>query len=303
MQKTGINESNLMIKNAISKATVGAVPFALIMAGICGIASAKTTVSDDFEAATINLKNWSLVHMPGKRHWIDKRLKRAGKSALAIRVKGNDLDKRCNCQVSEIREANNVRLQFGKDAWYAYSFKISGRGGDANKSRWQIAGWKQETDGSPFISQRYDNGVFHITLESGSSRVLIATAHGKADNFVSAMAKGLMSQFGFLTQKEKYDGKDDITLAYGKNPILPNPNRNWVDMMFHVRGGINGDGILEVFANGRFIARATGTIGVKDFDGNSQYFRFGHNRAAMPGTATLYLDRFRRGDTRADVEN
>ena len=139
-------------------------------------------------------------------------------------------------------------------------------------------------------------------MESDNSRVLIAAAEGKADSFISAMAKGLMSQFGFLTQKEKYDGKDDITLAYGKDPILPNPQKGWVDMIYHIRGGLKGDGLLEVFANGKFIVRATGTIGVKEHDGDSQYFRFGHNRAAMPGTATLYFDNYRRGKTRADVE-
>ena len=49
---------------------------------------ADADISDDFEAGQLNLKNWSLVHMPTKRHWIDKNLKRSGKSALAIRVRG-----------------------------------------------------------------------------------------------------------------------------------------------------------------------------------------------------------------------
>jgi len=287
-----------MFLRAVLKAAIAIV----LVAGPVS-ASVNLPVSDNFETPVIDENNWSLLHMPAKRHWIDKNFKRSGKSALAIRVKGYDIDKRCNCQVSEIREANDIRLKFGEDAWYAYSFRITGRGGDTPKSRWQLGGWKQETDGSPFVAQRFDNGVFHITLESGNSRVLVATAQGKADNFISAMAKGLMSQFGFLSQKEKYDGKDDITLAYGKNPILPNPSKGWVDMMFHIKGGLNGDGILEVYANGRFIARATGTIGVKEFEGLSQYFRFGHNRAAMPGTSTLYIDRYRRGATRAEVEN
>lgn len=283
--------------------TVMSTALALSLVSGIAVVDAFGRISDDFEDSKIDHNLWSLVHMPDKRHWIDKNFRRNGKSSLAIRVKGYDMDKRCNCQVSEIREANKLRLKFGTDVWYAFSFRISGRGGDTVHNRWQLGGWKQETDGSPFVSQRNDNGVFHITLESGNSRVLIATAQGKADSFISAMAKGLMSQFGYLTQKEKYDGKDDITLAYGKNPILPNPHKGWVDMMYHIKGGLKGDGVLEVFANGRFIARATGTIGVKDFGGPTQYFRFGHNRAAMPGTATLYFDRYRRGRTRAEVEN
>jgi len=263
---------------------------------------AHEVIIDNFETNQLNTKNWSLLHMPHRRHWVDGNQKRAGNSSLAIRVKGHDIDKRCNCQVSEIREANDIRLKFGADAWYAYSFRITGRGGDSSNNRWQLGGWKQESDGSPFISHRFDNNVFHITIESGNSRVLIATAEGKADSFISAMAKGLMSQFGFLSEREKYDGKDDITLAYGKNPILPNPQKGWVDMVYRIKGGLKGDGVFEVFANGKFIARATGTIGVKEFEGSSQYFRFGHNRAAMPGTATLYLDNYRRGNSRAEVE-
>ncbi len=287
----------------VAKCLANALVFAIVASSVSvQTAIAGNLIVDDFEADELNTKNWSLVHMPEKRHWIDKNLRRSGEKSLAIRVKGYDKDERCNCQVSEIREANDIRLKFGDEAWYAYSFRIRGRGGDTTHNRWQLGGWKQETDGSPFISQRFDNGVFHITMESGNSRVLIATAVGKADSFISAMAKGLMSQFGYLTQREKYDGKDNITLAYGKNPILPNPHKGWIDMMYHIKGGLNGDGILEVFANGRFIARATGTIGVKEFDGPSQYFRFGHNRAAMPGTATLYFDHYRRGNTRADVE-
>ena len=263
---------------------------------------AGIVISDDFEGEQINLNNWSLIHMPAKRHWMDANHKRNGKTSLAIRVKGDDLDKRCNCQISEIREANAVRLNFGEEAWYAFSFRVSGRGGDTKEVRWQISAWKQETDGSPFLSQRLDNGVFHITLESRNSRVLIASAQGKPEGFISAIAKGLMSKFGFLMDKEKYDGKDDISLTFGSNPILPNPHKEWVDMMYHIKGGMHGDGFVEVYANGKFIAKAEGTIGVPSTGGNTQYFRIGHNRAAMPGTATLYLDRYRRGNKRSDVE-
>jgi hypothetical protein len=34
----------------------------------------------------------------------------------------------------------------------------------------------------------------------------------------------------------------------------------------------------------------------------TQYFRFGHNRAPMPGTSTIHIDRFRRGSSKAEVE-
>ena len=276
---------------------------ALICACLAGQAEAgSAAMSDGFEGKRLSTDKWSLIHMPERRHWIDEGVWRTGKHSLAIRIKGSDIDKRCNCQISEIREANARRMNFGDDIWYAFSFTIKGRGGVARDSRWQIAGWKQEADGSPFLAQRLDNGVFHITVESANSRVLVATARGKPESFMSAMGKRLMSQFGFLTQKEKYDGKDDLVLIYGHNPILPNPYKGWVDMVYHIRGGLHGDGLIEIYANRRFIARVRGTIGLKNATGPTQYFRFGHNRAAMPGTATLYFDNFRRGLTRAEVE-
>jgi Polysaccharide lyase len=257
---------------------------------------------DGFEKAPLARNFWSLYRMGERRHWIERHVVHKGKGALAIRIKGSDYDTDCACQISEIRETRAARLNFGSDVWYGFSFRIEGFGGMTGSTRWQIGGWKQEADGSPFLAQRFDDGVFHITLESGTSRVLVATAQGDSKGFFEAVKTGLVESMGFVSEPEKYDGKDDITLVYGEDPILPDPRKGWVDMVYHIKGGLNGDGLVEVYANGRFIARATGTIGLKDAGGPTQYFRFGHNRAPMPGTATIYLDNFRRGTSRADVD-
>ncbi len=74
-------------------------------------------------------------------------------------------------------------------------------------------------------------------------------------------------------------------------------------MTYRIKGGLNGDGLVEVYANGKFIARASGTIGVRDVAGPTQYFKIGHNRHPMPGTATLFVDNFRRGKSLADVSD
>jgi hypothetical protein len=73
-------------------------------------------------------------------------------------------------------------------------------------------------------------------------------------------------------------------------------------MVYHVRGGLDRNGLVEIYANGRFIVRARGTIGVPGPAAMRQYLRLGHNRAPMPGTSTVYFDRIRRGTSRADVE-
>jgi hypothetical protein len=227
---------------------------------------------------------------------------REGNGSLAIRVQGGDLDPSCQCQLGELREAVGNRLKFGTDAWYAFSFRIDGKGSLTGDQRWQIGGWKQESDGSPFVAQRFDNGVFHITLESLEIRVLLATSEGHASGFLEAVRSGIITQFGFLTETALYTGQSDVAIEYGENPILPDPRKGWVDMIYHIKGGLSGTGLVEVFANGKFIARAKGTIGLKDVGGPFQYLKLGHNRAPLPGTATIYYDRFRRGATKAEVE-
>lgn len=279
--------------------TAGALLPAAVSAALADPAIA---MSDGFEAAPLDQAKWVLVRMPERRHWIDRQVVREGKGSLAIRVQGGDLELSCECQLGEVREAVANRLRFGTDAWYAFSFRIDGKGGLTGDQRWQIGGWKQEVDGSPFVSQRFDNGVFHITVESGSSRVLMATSEGHASGFLEAIRSGIITQFGFLSEPALYTRPGDLAVEYGDDPILPDPRKGWVDMLYHIKGSLGGDGIVEIWANGRFIARAKGRIGVDGAGGPMQYLKLGHNRAPLPGTATIYYDRFRRGATRAEVE-
>ena len=262
----------------------------------------QIAIVEDFEAEPLDETVWSLYRMGERHHWIDRRVVRQGEGALAIRIRGSDFDAVCDCQISEIREAPEQRLHFGDEAWYAFSFRIDGRSPVTGDQRWQIGGWKQETDGSPFLAQRFDNGVFHVTLESGDSRVLVATSAGEAESFFAQLRNDILSRFAFVSEASKYDGRDDVSIEYGPDPILPDPRLGWVDMVYRVKGGLAGDGIVEIWANGRFIARASGTIGVFDAVDPTQYFRFGHNRAPMPGTSTIHIDRFRRGASKAEVE-
>ncbi len=276
----------------------------ILIGCLSGVALAQSALSlrETFDDAPVDATKWVLVRMSEKRHWIDRHVVREGTGSLAIRVRGGDLDPTCKCQLGEIREAIDKRLKFGTDVWYAFSFRIDGKGSLTGDQRWQIGGWKQESDGSPFVAQRFDNGVFHITLESGDSRVLLATSAGEASGFLEAIRSGIVTQFGFLTETSLYTRDNDVAVEYGDDPILPDPRKGWVDMVYRIRGGLNGDGIVEVYANGKFIARAKGTIGIKQVMGPMQYLKFGHNRAPLPGTATIYYDRFRRGTSKAEVE-
>ncbi len=256
-------------------------------------------LADTFDTAPLDPKRWSTYRVPQKRHWIDRHTVFSGKGALAIRVKGNDIGADCQCQQNEIREASKRRLKFGQEAWYSFRLRIRGTWPPTGGQRWVIGGWKQETDGSAFLAQRFDRGVFHITVESGNTRVLLASSTRKATGFLEVLKKGLFEGFEFVGDTERYSGEHDLQIAYGPDPILPDPAKDWVKMDYRVKGGLKGDGIVEVYADDRLIVSAKGTIGVSPSAGPTQYFKIGHNRDLMPGTATLFLDEFSRTEERA----
>ena len=86
----------------------------------------------------------------------------------------------------------------------------------------------------------------------------------------------------------------DIAVKYGANPVLPAPHRKWVNMSYRVRGGRLGTGLIEIHANGRFIARITGSIGYDHAKGPNQYFKFGIYRNLAPGMSIARFADFRR---------
>ena len=264
---------------------------AMSLLAIAGLATAaaQPDLVDNFEKGDLNPSLWSRARLPVQRAWIQSGGAREGSNSLAIRVKGSDLDKTCGCQRIEIREAPQRRLPFGSDSWYAFSFRVEGQPSLAGSQRWVIVAWKQEAEGGPFLAQRFDEGVFHITLESGSHRVLLATSKGEVRSFAERLQSGLMAPFSFVSDPELYSGATDLTIEYGDNPVLPDPRKEWVDMLYHVKGGLDGNGLVEVYANGKFIVRAKGTIGVPGPAAMRQYLRLGHNRSPMPGTSTDIL--------------
>ena len=73
-------------------------------------------------------------------------------------------------------------------------------------------------------------------------------------------------------------------------------------MMYRVRGRRNGQGLIEIWANGAFIARVQGSLGYDEAGGPTQYFKIGHYRDPIAAATTLYVDDFKRGDNRGAVE-
>jgi len=273
------------------------------------------SVRDDFEPPELDRSKWATFQARPDSYRIDRTIVAQGEGALAITVEPHDIGCEGACQRNEIRIANELRVPFGTDTWYAFSFRIEGDVPRFGSRRWVIGQWKEDTDRSPFVAQRYDNGVFHITVQDGECRRVIAAAEGDYERLEAFFLSGTLPGSPFFSANRRsvdgltfvgdpqhYDCVADLTLELGDSAVLPDPYGRWVRMVYHIRGGLDGQGLVEVWADGRFIVRVRGSIGHAEKYGPSQYFKIGMYRDPMPGTATVYFDAFRRGASRAEVE-
>ncbi|WP_068081728.1 heparin lyase I family protein [Polycladidibacter stylochi] len=302
-------------------------------------------LQDDFNTFP-NARNWDVKRLGSSVNYqLEQTIVREGAKALAIQVSGHDeLDKEGNLK-HELWEAPSNWCEFGHEVWYSFSFTIKGKGKPAGSTRWVIGQWKEQSGGSPFLAQRFDNGVFHITVQHNDTRQLVAKASGsferdfslfvnelkqlmllerqglrqqhdaitEADDAVSAklsltqlkqaIEKQDISKFPFLADPQEYKQDAEIKIHLSADPDLPDPTKGWVDMRYRIKGGLNNTGLIEIWANDKFIARITGSIGNKIKSGNLQYFKMGHYRDYDYDSfqSTLFFDRFRRGLSKEDV--
>lgn len=270
------------------------------------------TIVDSFEEDTIDTSVWNPFQAPSERVSIDQEMAAFGRASLAIRVEPSDDGRFCRrgCQRIELREANEIQLPAGTEVWYAFSFRLDGDVPRIGSTRWVIGQWKQETAGfdpSPFLAQRFDNGVLHLTVQDGRCRSLIATAggdHSATHVLQQAFARppaGMMGLLGLPASRATTLCATDVEVAEGEGGLLPDPYRTWVRMVYRLRAARDGGGLVEAYADGRLVALAEGSIGYPTRHGARQYFKIGHYRDAMPGVATLHLDCFVRAFDRAEA--
>ncbi len=252
------------------------------------------TLLDDFETVNLDQGQWWTKQLLPGNFWIDQIYSRNGQHSLAIQVNSEVRGCGEDCQRNEIRTPPDRRVKFGEEAWYRFSFRIEGDFPTHENTRWVSGQWKQENGRSPFLSQRFDRGVFHIAVHDGDCRVLIAQARGGFEKLGTTIDTRKVKKHAFLANKQAYQCDTDIVIEPGENPLLPNPYKNWVDMTYRLRGGLNGNGLIDIWANNRFIVRVRGSIGHHEMSGPNQYFKFGIYRDFMPGTAVVYFDDFQR---------
>lgn len=218
-------------------------------------------------------------------------------------------------QRSELRFKNRDDWhQSDVSHWYTINFKILGAEGNqlpnCGSQRWVNAQWKYEDLGpniSPFLAQRFDNGVLYITVEDGYCRCVIAKGPGDHD-------KTLASQNPFTAAKpvsalipvkpiECVNNKEDepanecvpenLTLtAHSQEALssLPDPSREWVRLTYLLKAGGARESQFEVYANGRFIVRAEHAYQEKVRFPNRVKFKFGHYRDKVGTSADILVD-------------
>lgn len=204
-------------------------------------------------------------------------------------------------QRNELRLHREYRHPVDEEYWYGLSFRVDGDIPATGSTRWVIGQWKQTRGSSPIVAQRFDNGVFHVTVQDGPCRCRVAAADGDPDLKVAALGAGPPhcvwtadggpgDRGGGLREGEACDS--ELTVSRGEESVLPDPKAGWVDMIYAIRGGRDGHGKVDIYANGRFVARVTGPIGYGNWRGQKVKFKIGMYRDLMPGTAHLHVDRF-----------
>ncbi|HEY7747348.1 MAG TPA: heparin lyase I family protein [Aestuariivirgaceae bacterium] len=198
--------------------------------------------------------------------------------------------------------------------WYSISFKLAGTEGEEIPScgsvRWVIAQWKYtemdcNANASPFLAQRFDNGILHVTVEDGVCRCMIASAPGdpyvktasRISPFVQLPLPGRLQRVAplkCLTHDERPCKPNRLEL-FATNPeamkTLPDPKADWVRMTYFVRADGPSGSQFDVYANDNFIVRAVGARPEGIRFPNRVKFKFGHYRDKIQSRADLMVDR------------
>lgn len=173
-----------------------------------------TGLVDNFETERLDRDKWFLRDVRGDQvDFAD--LRRCGEKSVKITVRDGDSGANCDgtCQRAEVRDQASYRPPIDGEAWYGFSFRVDGQIPRMHRVRHVIGQWKSPNDGSPFIGQRVDKGVFHITTEDNGVRRVIAKSTGSLDRL-----DALQDKLSSLDSKNEWDvaaviGLQDIVEA------------------------------------------------------------------------------------------
>lgn len=228
-------------------------------------------------------------------------------------------DEEC-IQRQELRVTKPYHQPFRKAVEYTIRFRMMPETGGNKRDpiRWVIAQWKQEPakqvfnsdihkdeslkavaagekwQASPFLAQRFDGGVFHLTVQAGDCRCIVASADGNKYAWKNEGAPP-DCRFTFPLSLEDRECKSSLILEFaGEKPRLASPTGFWTEMKYRIKGGQGSQGgTIEVWQDGKLIVNVTGPIGYGDVADKppQQKFKFGHYRDVMNTTDMMDIDR------------
>ncbi|MGL4441752.1 MAG: heparin lyase I family protein [Bosea sp. (in: a-proteobacteria)] len=236
---------------------------------------------------------------------------------------------------AELWEADPTWLSVGTSVWYRFDMFIDGTI-PANAGRLVIGQWKQNNapgDASPILAQRFGTRTFTVTIQQDNDepnrfpsdaecRIFVATQGGTDQLLGGSPSRsppaqhlsdrndpdGAASEHADADTSKRLNARRVDALACGSdisvttyNP-LPDPFNKWTTMVYHLRIGADGNGLIEVWANGTKISRTTGRIGYRAPAGGQQYFKFGPYRDNAGYTTLTRLSRYIRSVNRSFID-
>lgn len=281
---------------------------ALAVAVVLGTGSAGAqSLQDNFDGRALDKTKWAIKQI--REDQISFPTEGRCGAGIEITVRERDGAVQCDtdCQRAELRTVRSSWPAFGDEVWYRFSFRVGGDIAEIGSQRFVVGQWKGPGDISPMIAQRFDNGVFHITVQDNDVRYVVASAEGDPDATVQrelAKAERIVEERPAERKPDRVDGDTGMRIIPGKNAMLPDPRKGWVDMTYRIKPGRTDNeygprrpGELDVWANGSKIVSVRGNIGATlktehALPLTGPYFKFGIYRLRQPGTVRFGFDEF-----------
>ncbi|CAN1541938.1 Polysaccharide lyase [Rhabdaerophilaceae bacterium] len=245
---------------------------------------------------------------------------RNGQRALRLSVEPSCPSSGTECsERAEVWERPDILAPYDQPLWYAFSMRL-GEPVPREMHRLVMAQWKREIlpgadgDFSPFLALRLSAGRLIATVVSdeasfapkGVGERVNGCKPGEApantpDDHRQVRATIAMD-VPLSTAYAEAPGCSPAIRVTPRDADFPKADSGWIDYVFLVNPDPAGKGVIEIAANGRWVATVEGSIGHRGAGlAETQYFKFGPYRAGRPDNWTLYFDDFKRSPRCLDV--
>lgn len=245
----------------------------------------------------------------------------SGVGALTLIAPPSCLPHAVGCsERAEVWERPEVLVPFRSPVWYGFALRLNDPLAQDDR-RYVIAQWKREIlpeaagDYSPFLALRLYRGRLGITVETdlipsypigGSERpegclpgeaLVLSRTEAQQTRALVAMETGTT-----VANYPSYFNACAPGIRVTPHAGLPSAQQGWIDFVIRSQPGPDGEGHIEVIADGVHIVTVQGHIGHggPGLDDN-QYFKMGPYRAPAPLPWSISYDDFRRGPRCSDV--